>query len=194
MRHTRMTMLIVLLLTVLLGAGCSSVVTGHAAPAPGAAGSTGAGGDAGTDGVGWAGQICGAFLETNRVLRDQPHPDVANVPATLDGYKQYFNRTIPVLDQTITQLTAIGPGPLNGGEKLITDMITLVTLVRDAYRNAQAAVDAIDPASPTVMSQELPAALSLTDVKDKAPQIDISATPELNAAAEGAPNCRSVGG
>lgn len=198
MRHTRMATLIVLLLTVLLGAGCSSVVAGHAAPVPGAARSTGAppssATGSSTDGVAWADQVCAAFLDIHRVLSDQPKPDLTNQAATLDAYKQYFSRTVPALDGAANQLSAIGPGPLNGGEQLITNMVALVTLMRDAYRDAQTAVDAIDPASPTVMSQELPAALNLTDVKARAPQIDISATPELNAAAQAAPNCRAVGG
>jgi hypothetical protein len=39
----------------------------------------------------------------------------------------------------------------------------------------------------------MPAALALTNVQGSAPQIDIAATPELNAAAESAPNCQAFG-
>jgi hypothetical protein len=196
MQHKRLTMLIVLL-SVLLGAGCSTAVAGQAAPAPGAApGGDSAPGDGtapvSAAGVAWVDQVCGVFLDANRTLQDQPTPDMANAAGTLDGYKQYFARSVPALDTAVTQFAAIGPGPLEGGDQLIGSMVGLATVLRDAYSNAQASVNAIDPASPTVLTQDLPAAIAMTNVRDVAPEIDIAATPELNAAAAAAPNCQAI--
>lgn len=199
MPRSRPTMLIAVL-ALLFVAGCSSVVTGQASPVadvvPDAmsAPESEAAGPPSPEGVAWADQVCGAFIDANAVLTDQPRPDATNAPATVAGYSQYFDRTIPILESSIARLQGIGPGPLEGGDIMINNMGTLMTLMRDAHRAAKAAVDAINPASPTVLTQELPAALNLTDVQDRAPEIDVSATPELNAAAEAAPNCQAYDG
>jgi hypothetical protein len=194
--------MLIAVLALLLVAGCSSVVTGQAAPAPAPAAAPtpaptaapeSAAAPVSAEGVAWADELCGAFLDTNRVLTDQPRPDTTDVSGTISSYSQYFSRTIPALDAAIVRFQSIGPGPLDGGETVVTAMGTLVTLLRDGHTAAKAAVDAIDPASPTVMTQEMPAALALTNVQDAAPDIDIAATPELDAAAQAAPNCQAFG-
>jgi hypothetical protein len=189
---------------VLFAAGCSSVVPGQAAPAaapaapaaPRAAPESApesAAAPVSPEGVVWADQVCGAFLDANTVLTDQPKPDINNVPGTISVYSQYFDRTLPALDAAMGRLQGIGPGPLDGGATVIDSMVGIMTLMRDAHRSAKAAVDVIDPASPTVLTQELPAALALTQIADSAPQVDISATPQLDAAAAVAPNCQAFG-
>jgi hypothetical protein len=201
MPHSR-SMMAIVLVAMLAVAGCSTVVAGQAAPAAGALPNAGARPDTGSDseappsdaGVAWADAACGEFLQALRVLRDQPKADLANPAGTVDAYKQYFGRSVPALDAALTQLSALGPGPLDGGQQLLDGMVGLVTVMRDAHRSAQVAVDAIDPASPTVMSQELPAALALTEVQQAAPQVDVGATRALNAAARMAPNCQAITG
>ncbi|OLT09787.1 hypothetical protein BJF78_06165 [Pseudonocardia sp. CNS-139] len=209
MPRTRPASLLAVLASLLVGllvAGCSTVVTGQASPAAGAvaesvpddASGSGPGvlsaPEAATPspaGIAWADQVCGAFLDANVTLTDQPLPDAANPAGTVAGYSQYFDRTVPALDAALGRLQGVGPGPLDGGGTMIANMTTLITLMRDGHVAAKAAVDAIDPASPTALTQELPAALALTDVQDQAPPIDVGATAELNAAAEAAPMCRA---
>lgn len=195
MQRTRSAIPIAVLALMLLGAGCTTVVAGQAAPASAPA-RTAAPGDAPVpaEGVAWANDLCGAFLDTNRVLTDQPKPNAADIPGTVSGYSQYFGRTVPALDAAIGRFQAIGPGPLPGGDTVATTMSTLVTLLRDAHTNAKAAVDAVDPASPTVLSAELPAALALANVRDTVPDVNMAATPELSAAAQAAPNCQAFDG
>jgi hypothetical protein len=174
--------------------GCSSVVVGQAAPAPAPA--IRAAPEAATapvtpEGVAWADEVCGAFSDANSVLTDQPSPVVTDVPATLGVYSGYFERTVPALDTAMARLGGIGAGPLDGGATVVDNMVGLMTLMRDAHVSAKAAVDAIDPAAPTVLTRELPAALALTQIRDAAPEVDIAATPELDAAARAAPNCQA---
>jgi hypothetical protein len=181
----------------LFGTGCSSVVAGQAAPAPAlarAAAPETATVPPSPEGVAWVDQVCSAFVDANAVLTDRPRADITNIPATIGGYSQYFDRTMPALDGAMARLHVIGPGPLDGGGTVVDNMVALMTLTRDAHRNAKAAVDAIDPASPTVMTQELPAALALTQIQQPAPEVDIFATPELDAAAQVASNCQAFAG
>jgi hypothetical protein len=202
MPRTRPATLIVAL-ALLFVAGCSTVVTGQASPvvdaapearsAPEGAAPDAAAGPPSAEGVAWADQVCGAFLEANTVLTDQPRPDPTNATGTISSYSQYFGRTVPALDSSIGRLQGIGAGPLPGGDTVINSMTTIVTLTRDGHRAAKAAVDAIDPASPTALTLDMQAALELTNVADQAPEIDVGATPELNAAAEAAPNCQAYG-
>ena len=195
MHRTRTAIAVLALLfgAVLPAAGCSTIVPGQAVPAAMPAPRAALGGapaPASPEGVAWADQVCGAFRDANAGLTDQPKPDVDDVAATLGAYRQYFERTIPALDAATTRLRTIGPGPLAGGGTVVDDMVAVMTLMRDAHVRTKAAVDAIDPASPTVMHNELPAALALTAIKDAAPKVDLAATPGLAAATDAAPNCQ----
>jgi hypothetical protein len=201
MHHTARTALVsTAVATVLLGAGCSSVLPGVPAPEPvGSSNSAAATGSAPveTDGVAWMDKICGAMLPAVQVRATAPTLGGNGDPQSrLAGLSQYLDKASTAVDGAITGMAAAGPSPIEGGDQAVTALTTTLTSFRDSAREAKTKIDAVDTSDPQALRTDLPAAIAplaeLASLPNPAAQLD--SNPALEAAAKAAPQCQQVEG
>lgn len=195
--QTVLALVALLLGALLLVAGCTTTVTGVAAPVSGTAPSSAAPpGRSSAEAVAWTDAVCGALLPLTTALSAPPNVDPTNPEALTGALGDYFGDGVTALDTALAGLAATEPSPVDGGDEIITALSGTLTTFRASFSDAQAKLDAIDPADPSELVSVLPAALApledLTDLTD--PTTALRENPELNRAAEQAPNCRALPG
>jgi hypothetical protein len=179
--------------TVLLGAGCTTLVPGLPAPS-GAAPAVGTAVPTETDPVAWMGKICTAMLPALKTRSTQPKLDTANPRDTIAALSTYLGETGTAVDGAINGMSAAGPSPIEGGDEAVRALTTTLTAFRDSVREAKTRIDAIDTSNTRALATELPKAIepltALSTLPDPAAELD--GNPELDRAAAQAPECRQV--
>lgn len=186
------------LVTGVLVAGCSTTVTGTAAPA-GAAGSAapsaGRTAPAGGDGVTWINTVCGSVLGFAKSVTTPPALDSSSPAKTVKGLSTYLGGAVTALDNATSQIKAAGPSPIEGGDQAATAITGALATVRTSFQDAKTQIDAVDPNDTSAVAAVLPKALApLQKLGDLPDASTLKSTPELDRAAEQAPNCQAVQG
>jgi hypothetical protein len=155
--------------------------------------SAGCGGDDG-DAVAWTDDVCGALLEFTDAVSAQPAIDPADPAAAVGTISDYFATASESLQSAVAGLDAAGPSPVDGGDEIVDGLRDALTQFRTSFDEARTQLDAIDTSDPQEVLTALPAAVApleqLAEVPD--PTANLQGNPELNEAAEQAPNCQRV--
>lgn len=174
----------------LLTTGCATTVTGT----PASAGASSPAGTTATqtDPVAWVNGVCGSLLPFVKAASVPPNVDPSDPKAAVKGLSDYLGQTVTSLDTALNGLKAAGPSPVAGGDEVVTTLTTALTKFRTSFQNAKTKIDAVDPNNLTEVATALPDALAplqeLSDLKD--PTADLKSSPQLDAAAKQAPNCK----
>ncbi len=179
--------------TVLLGAGCTTLVPGLPAPS-GAAPAAGTAVPTVTDPVAWMDKICTAMLPALKTRAAQPKLDTANPRDSIAALSTYLGEAGTAVDGAINGMAAAGPSPIEGGDQAVTALTTTLTSFRDSAREAKTKLDAIDTSNPRTLATELPQAIEPLTALSNAPNpaAELGNNPELNQAAAQAPQCQQV--
>jgi hypothetical protein len=173
----------------LLTTGCAATtVNGAPAPVGASAGATQ------TDPVAWVNGVCGSLLPFVTAVSVPPNVNSSDPKATVTGLSDYFGQAVTGLDTALNDLKAAGPSPVAGGDEVVTTVTSALTKVRTSFQNAKTKIDAVDPNNLAEVATALPEALAplqeLSDLKD--PSADLKSSPQLEAAAKQAPNCKAL--
>jgi hypothetical protein len=197
-RTTRKIVLVPLVAAALSIAGCSSVIPGTALPA-GASGSAAAPGSSAPaattdDPVAWVDSVCGALLPLTDAASTTPELDPSGSPdKVFDGISSYLGTVSKSAGTAIDSLNAVGPSPVAKGDDLVKQLTTTLTTFKGTADDLKKSIDKVDVNDPSSLS-ELTTTLggldSLQNLPD--PSKDLSTDPELEAAAQKAPNCKKI--
>jgi hypothetical protein len=192
-RTPRTTLVVAAVATVLLGAGCTTLVPGLPAPS-GAAPAAGTAVPTETDPVAWMDRICTAMLPALETRSAQPQLDPANPRDSVAALSSYLGDASTAVDGAITGMAAAGPSPIEGGDEAVAALTTTLTAFRDSTREAKTRIDAIDTSNPRSLATELPQAVEpLTALSNLPnPASELGRNPELDQAAAQAPQCQQV--
>ena len=176
--------------TVMLVAGCSTTVSGTAAPA-GAASSAGAA--ATGDPVTWINGVCGSLLGFVKTVSSPPAIDSSSPEKAVKGLSTYLGSAVTAIDKATTDIKAAGPSPVAGGDQAITTITDTLGKFRTSFQSAKTKIDAVNPSDLSQVATALPEALTpLQDLSNLPNTTDFNSTPELDKAAQQAPNCQAL--
>lgn len=179
-----------------LTAACTSTVTGTAAPAGGGGSSPTVAPPAASEGdpVAWMDQVCGALAPLATTLGEPPAVSTSDLEALAGGLNQFFGDGVEALDTSLAGLSAAGSSPIDGGDELVSGLTDTLTTVRTSFADAKTQLDGIDSSDPSELVSVLPSVLGSLDALSTLPDPADSfrSNPELERAAEQAPNCQSL--
>jgi hypothetical protein len=177
---------------VLLAAGCATTVTGTAVPVGASSAAPTAANP--TDPVAWVDDVCGSLLPFVKASTAQPQIDASDPAAAVKGLSAYLGAAVASIDESLAGLKAAGPSPVEGGDEVVTALTGALTTFRTSFKDAQTQIDAVDATDPTQVVTALPKALEplekLSALGD--PTADLKSNPELDRAAQKAPNCQTL--
>ncbi len=196
-RNPRNTLLGAALAAALLTTGCASTITGTAGPVGASSPlATGTAPAATTDPVAWVDRVCGSLLPFVKIGASPPDINSSDPKAAITGLSSYLGKAVTALDGALAGLKQAGPAPIKGGDEGVTALTGALTTYRKSFQDAKTQLDAVDPNDVSQLATALPAALeplqSLSDLPD--PTSDLKGSPELDAAAKQAPNCKALPG
>jgi hypothetical protein len=174
----------------LLGTGCTSTVSGtpvaDAAPAPTEG--------PGSDPVLWVDRVCGSLLAfTGPALTQPEFGDSPDLPAIKQKLSDYLDGIVSGLQDSRTQLGAVGRSPVGGGDEAVSRIDDVLEKLESDIAAAKTKVDSADPDDPQAFLE------TITDAETQLGQIsapdalaDLSASPRLQKAAAKAANCQQL--
>ncbi len=198
MHRTLRPALLAITATALLTTGCASTVTGTAEPVGAAAPLSAAAPPPATqtDAVAWVDGVCGSLLPFVKAASTEPAIDPSDPKAAIKGLSTYLGKAVSTLDTALTGLKKAGPAPVDGGDQVVATLTGALTKFRTSFQDAKTKIDAVDPTDLAQVASALPAAVQplqeLSNLPD--PTADLKSTPELDRAAQKAPNCKSLPG
>ncbi len=187
----RPTVIVVVVAALLLGAGCTETVTGSATPlgaAPPLPNATTT-----PDAVTWVDDVCGALLPFIQTTSTPPQlGSSGNLATTVQEISDYFGQAGTSAGAAIAGMAAAGPSPVAGGDAVVARLTRALMTFQTLFGEAQERIDAIDRTDPQSLATGLPAAIEplLANLPD--PTTDLRDNPELDRAAEQAPNCQQI--
>jgi hypothetical protein len=168
--------------------GCSTSVAGS----PVGAGPTAL--PATSDPVVWMDRICGSLLPFQQTLKTAPTHTGDDPTATARSISAFLDRNEAAIDESLADLDAAGPSPVNGGDAAIAELKSALTTIRRSFDRTRTALDKIDPTNAFEVASTLPTVFvslaELAKIQNSTP--DLRKNPALQAAAAQAPNCRSL--
>jgi hypothetical protein len=168
--------------------GCSTSVAGS----PVGAGTTAL--PATSDPVVWMDRVCGSLLPFQQTLKTAPAHTGDDPTATATSISAFLDRNETAVDESLADLDAAGPSPVTGGDAAVAELRSELTTIRRSFDRMKTALDKIDPTNAVEVASTLPTVLvSLAElVKIQYSATDLRKNPALQAAADQAPNCRSL--
>lgn len=177
--------------TAMLVAGCSTTVTGS--PAPAGASSAAPSAQATGDPVIWINGVCGALLGFVRTVSAPPAIDSSSPEKAVKGLSTYLGSAVTAIDKATTDIKAAGPSPVGGGDQAVTTITDALGKFRTSFQSAKTKIDAVNPSDLSQVATALPEALApLQDLSKLPSTTDLKSTPELDKAAQQAPNCQAL--
>ncbi len=177
--------------TAMLVAGCSTTVTGS--PAPAGASSAAPGAQATGDPVTWINGVCGSLLGFVRTVSAPPAIDSSSPEKAVKGLSTYLGSAVTAIDKATTDIKAAGPSPVGGGDQAVTTITDALGKFRTSFQSAKTKIDAVNPSDLSQVATALPEALApLQDLSKLPSTTDLKSTPELDKAAQQAPNCQAL--
>lgn len=179
--------------TAMLVAGCSTTVTGTAAPAGASSAAPSAGGQATGDPVTWINGVCGSLLGFVRTVSAPPAIDSSSPVKAVKGLSTYLGTAVTAIDKATTEIKGAGPSPVDGGDQAVTTITGALGQFRTSFQAAKTKIDAVNPSDLSQVATALPEALApLQDLSKLPNTTDLKSTPELDKAAQQAPNCQAL--
>jgi hypothetical protein len=174
----------------LLGTGCTATVSGTPAADPAPAPTEGPG----SDPVLWVDRVCGSLLAfTGPALTQPQFGDAPDLPSIKKKLSDYLNGIIDGLQQSRTQLGAVGRSPVGGGDEAVARIDDVLEKLQTDITTAKDKVDSANPNDPQAFLA------TITDAETQLGQInapdalaDLSASPRLQKAAAKAANCQQL--
>lgn len=175
---------------ILFGAGCGGgATTGTAAPqsaTTAAAAPTSTGGDA----VGWIDNVCGSLQQFTNAAVQVPQIDSSSPQATIKGYSDYLGKVITGVDSAISGMQAAGPSPVASGDEAVKKLTDALNNYKSKFQQAKTGLDSADPSDPAALKNAVAPLQDLQNAPNPVEGLDSS--PELEKAAEQAPNCQAL--
>jgi hypothetical protein len=191
MRHrlTRLA-LAAALSTLLLGTGCTAAVSGTPVADPAPAPTEGPG----SDPVLWVDRVCGSLLAFTGPALSQPQfGDSPDLPSIKQKLTAYLDGILGGLQQSRTQLSAVGRSPVGGGDEAVSRIDDVLEKLQADIGAAKSKVDSANPDDPQAFLA------TITDAENElgkitAPDalVDLSTSPRLQKAAAKAANCQQL--
>ena len=146
------------------------------------------------DAVAWTNQVCGALSGFTRAATTSPRIDRADPVAAVQELDRYLGATSDELQRSLTELGAVGPSPVDGGDAYVGRLEEALRGIRSGFDSARTQLAAVDVSNPQELATAIPAALApLGDLRNlPSPTEGMRATEELGAASEQAENCRQL--
>lgn len=177
----------------LLVSGCSTTVTGTAAPAGTSSGAPSAGAQATGDPVTWINGVCGSLLGFVRTVSAPPAIDSSSPEKAVKGLSTYLGTAVTAIDKATTEIKAAGPSPVDGGDQAVATITNALGSFRTSFQAAKTKIDAVNPSDLGQVATALPEALTpLQDLSKLPTTTDLKSSPELDKAAQQAPNCQAL--
>lgn len=191
MRHTVRPALVApaLLVTAMLVTSCSTTVPGSPTPAAPAAAAPAAGGDP----VTWINGVCGSLLGFVKTVSTAPAVDSASPEKTISGLSAYLGGAVTAIDTAMSGMKGAGPSPVAGGDQAVTSITGDLGTFRTSFQSAKTKIDAVNLSDVGQVATALPEAVApLQDLSKMSTSSDLKSTPELDRAAQQAPNCQAL--
>ncbi|OJY37726.1 hypothetical protein [Pseudonocardia sp. 73-21] len=178
--------------TAMLVTGCSTTVTGS--PAAVGASSAAPSAPATGDPVAWINGVCGSLLGFVRTVSAPPAIDSSSPQKAVTGLSTYLGTAVTAIDKATTDIKGAGPSPVEGGDKAVTTITDALGKARTSFQSAKTKIDAVNTSDLSQVATALPEALApLQDLSTLTnTSTDLQSTPELDKAAQQAPNCRAL--
>ncbi|MBN9102258.1 MAG: hypothetical protein J0I49_29795 [Pseudonocardia sp.] len=178
--------------TAMLVTGCSTTVTGS--PAAVGASSAAPSAPATGDPVAWINGVCGSLLGFVRTVSAPPAIDSSSPQKAVTGLSTYLGTAVTAIDKATTDIKGAGPSPVEGGDKAVTTITDALGKARTSFQSAKTKIDAVNTSDLSQVATALPEALApLQDLSTLTnTSTDLQSTPELDKAAQQAPNCQAL--
>ena len=176
--------------TLLLGTGCTATVSGTPSADPAPAPTEGPG----SDPVLWVDRVCGSLLAfTGPALTQPQFGDSPDLPSIKQKLSDYLNGIVGGLQDSRTQLGAVGRSPAGGGDEAVARIDDVLERLQTDITSAKEKVDSANPDNPEAFLATITDAESQLG-KINAPDAlaDLSASPRLQKAAAKAANCQQL--
>ncbi|MDT7581779.1 MAG: hypothetical protein QOK35_3043 [Pseudonocardiales bacterium] len=187
---TRLVSVVLGVLMLLLGTGCTAAVSGTPVADPAPAPTEGPG----SDPVLWVDRVCGSLLAFTGPMLSQPQfGEAADLPGIKDKLNTYLDGVVGGLQKSRDQLGAVGRSPVGGGDEAVSRIDDVLEKLQTDIKSAKTTVDSADPADPEAFLAAITDAE--TDLgKITAPDAlaDLSSSPRLQKAAAKAANCQQL--
>lgn len=137
-------------LAVALAAACTGTTTGSSpgsstsgAPVTTASG----GGSASPEDVAWVDDICGELVEMGEQQRGAPPnlDDLRDPSTAITAVTEYIDANIDNVEQTVADLKAVGPSPIEGGDETVAAVERGLTDLQATYEATREQIVAADP-------------------------------------------------
>jgi hypothetical protein len=176
--------------TLLLGTACTATVSGTPSADPAPAPTEGPG----SDPVLWVDRVCGSLLAfTGPALTQPQFGDSPDLPSIKQKLSDYLNGIVGGLQDSRTQLGAVGRSPVGGGDEAASRIDDVLEKLQGDITSAKEKVDSANPDDPEAFLATITDAESQLG-KINAPDAlaDLSASPRLQKAAAKAANCQQL--
>jgi hypothetical protein len=146
------------------------------------------------DAVAWTNQVCGALTGFTRAATSSPRIDQTDRVAAVQEMDRYLGSTAEELQRSLTELDAVGPSPVEGGDEYVERLQEALHGIHTGFGSALAQLAAVDQSDPAALTTAIPAAVAplqgLRNLPD--PTEGMRANEELRAASEQAQSCREL--
>ncbi|GAA0943915.1 hypothetical protein [Pseudonocardia zijingensis] len=146
------------------------------------------------DAVAWTNQVCDALAGFTRAATSSPRIDRADPVAAVQELSRYLGATSEELQRSLTDLDAVGPSPVDGGDAYVGRLEEALRGIRAGFDSARTQLAAVDVSDPAQLATAVPAALApLQELRDlPAPTEGMRENGGLSAASEQAESCRGL--
>jgi hypothetical protein len=176
--------------TLLFATGCTAAVSGTPAADPAPAPTAGPG----SDPVLWVDRVCGSLLAFTGPALSQPQfGDSPDLPSIKQKLSTYLDGIVGGLQQSRTQLGAVGRSPVGGGDEAVSRIDDVLQKLQSDIGTAKSKVDSANPDDPQAFLA------TITDAENELGKItapdalaDLSTSPRLQKAAAKAANCQQL--
>jgi hypothetical protein len=139
-------------------------------------------------------RVCGSLLAfTGPALTQPQFGDSPDLPSIKQKLSDYLGGIIGGLQQSRTQLTAVGRSPVGGGDEAVSRIDDVLAKLQTDIGSAKSKVDSANPDDPEAFLA------TITDAENELGKIsapdalaDLSASPRLQKAAAKAANCQQL--
>jgi len=166
-----------------LVAGCTSGGGGATGPSSSA--------PAADPAVAYVDKVCAAASGFTSMAKSPPKLDATDPAKLKADMSAYMGQLADAFGKSATDLRAVGPSPVAGGDEQVARMADAYDGVTKVFTDAKAKVEQADAADPSGGLQAAGEAIAkLTEFAE--PLKDLQTSPELLAAAEKAPKCQAL--
>jgi hypothetical protein len=154
------------------------------------------GGEASDDLVAWAAQLCGAIrpLEEEFTGLEGFQPTATDPEAMIDQMREMFSGLGPVFDGAHDAVEDAGAPPVDGGDEIYDNMLTVLSTTGDAFDQIDEQLADVDPSDPAALEALTPIFAGIGEkLQQSGEELDAAfARPDMKAAFAAAPECEGL--